>query len=377
MAKQVQGARKRADGKLEKRFTIDGKRYSVYGRSNKELAKKELELRKKIDAGSYKKNKTIILDEYFEEWKKRKSASVKTNTIRTYNNFYKTYIADTLGKCKVRELEKRQCQKWFDNLDSEFSANTKNTALRVLKAMLNDAVSDEILEKNPASSIRLCKADKVKASETIHRALTEQEQRDFMQEMKSDFFYEYTALALCTGMRTGELSALSWKDIDLKKNVIHVRHSVTFTEDGKIIIGTTKSDKSNRDIPITETIKEILDSQKKKCMLVRSSLDTDNIVDFENRVFCTCYGNIVRDGVINSAIAKTLERLENQGKHIDKICCHAFRDTFATRFIEQGGNPQTLKALLGHSSLAMTMDLYAHVMPNTKHDEMSRMKVII
>ncbi|MCI8889082.1 MAG: tyrosine-type recombinase/integrase, partial [Hungatella sp.] len=56
---------------------------------------------------------------------------------------------------------------------------------------------------------------------------------------------------------------------------------------------------------------------------------------------------------------------------------HALRDTFATRFIEQGGNPQTLKTILGHSSLAMTMDLYSHVLPNTKQQEMDNLKIVL
>ena len=55
---------------------------------------------------------------------------------------------------------------------------------------------------------------------------------------------------------------------------------------------------------------------------------------------------------------------------IDRFTCHAFRDTFATRYIEEGGSAQVLKTILGHSSLSMTMDLYSHVMPDTKQKEM-------
>lgn len=55
----------------------------------------------------------------------------------------------------------------------------------------------------------------------------------------------------------------------------------------------------------------------------------------------------------------------------------AMRDTFATRFIEQGGTAQTLKTILGHSTLAMTMDLYAHVLPNTKAEDMNRVQISV
>ncbi|MDO4439134.1 MAG: tyrosine-type recombinase/integrase [Eubacteriales bacterium] len=69
---------------------------------------------------------------------------------------------------------------------------------------------------------------------------------------------------------------------------------------------------------------------------------------------------------------RTFKRLENKNIHIDRVTPHALRDTFATRAIENGMNPQTLKKILGHSSLAMTMDLYAHVLPNTMQEEMEK-----
>ena len=72
-----------------------------------------------------------------------------------------------------------------------------------------------------------------------------------------------------------------------------------------------------------------------------------------------------------------LKRLEKAGKPIDHLSAHALRDTFATRYIESGGELQTLKTILGHSSLAMTADLYSHVLPNTKQQEMDNLKINI
>lgn len=89
------------------------------------------------------------------------------------------------------------------------------------------------------------------------------------------------------------------------------------------------------------------------------------------------YGGIVNNHAVNRAIAAVLGRLEEQGRPISHFTAHALRDTFATRYIEQGGNPQTLKAILGHSSLAMTMDLYSHVLPNTKQKEMDNLKIVL
>ena len=77
---------------------------------------------------------------------------------------------------------------------------------------------------------------------------------------------------------------------------------------------------------------------------------------------------------VSSAIDNVLKRLRQQGIEIERFTHHAFRDTFATRYIEEGGNMQTLQKILGHSSLAMTADLYAHVLPNTKQQEMQQIE---
>ena len=68
MARLPSGMRKKKNGLFEKRFTINGKRYSAYGHSVKECGDNELELREKIKAGLYRSNKNVTLDTYFDEW---------------------------------------------------------------------------------------------------------------------------------------------------------------------------------------------------------------------------------------------------------------------------------------------------------------------
>ena len=89
MARLGSGTRKRADGTLEKRFTINGKRYSVYGKTSKEITAKEQDIRKQIAAGVYTDNRNITLDGYFEEWIKGKRNVTKSNTLKTYSIYYK------------------------------------------------------------------------------------------------------------------------------------------------------------------------------------------------------------------------------------------------------------------------------------------------
>lgn len=91
--------------------------------------------------------------------------------------------------------------------------------------------------------------------------------------------------------------------------------------------------------------------------------------------FLSSRGQMISHSSANRNIRNILKELDEKRIHIDPFTSHALRDTFATRYIEQGGNPQTLKTILGHSSLSMTMDLYSHVLPNTRQEEMERIVI--
>src|SRR5574344_2174120 len=82
MARQKQyiGVRQRSDGRFEKRFTMDGKQYSVYGASAKECTEKEITKRQEIAAGTYKNNSSVTLDDFFKEWYRIKSNTLKSKT---------------------------------------------------------------------------------------------------------------------------------------------------------------------------------------------------------------------------------------------------------------------------------------------------------
>lgn len=86
-------------------------------------------------------------------------------------------------------------------------------------------------------------------------------------------------------------------------------------------------------------------------------------------VFALKDGNLVTRDRVTIEINKIVSAMKSDGLEIEHITCHCFRHTFATRCIEKGMPPQVLKTILGHSNLSMTMDLYSHVLPDTKMDE--------
>ena len=82
MARIPAGMRKKENGLFEKRFTVDGKRYSAYGHTVKECAESETSIREMIKAGQYNTNKNITLDAYFDEWEKSRQGVVKDSSIK-------------------------------------------------------------------------------------------------------------------------------------------------------------------------------------------------------------------------------------------------------------------------------------------------------
>lgn len=365
--------RKKANGLFEKRFTVDGKRYSAYGHNVKECTENETLMREEIKAGLYTSNRNITLDSYFDEWEKSRTGVIKDSSIKMNRSRYNNHIKSVLGETKLQKIEKREIVKLQQNLAQKLSASTTNSVIVLLKTVLNAAVDDEIIIKNPAASVKpLRMDDRPKASETIHRALTREEQQAFIQEAKQEWLYEFFCFSLCTGMRLNEIVALKWQDIDYINNVIHVTKTVSWKQGGGIIETSPKSETSKRDIPMNDTIKKVLQMQRKKMAMIYGEIVARKM---DSNIFIGSNGSkAVASSTVAFSINNVLKRLRQQGIEIERFTHHAFRDTFATRYIEEGGNMQTLQKILGHSSLAMTADLYAHVLPSTKQQEMKQVE---
>lgn len=373
MARIPSGMRKKENGLFEKRFTVDGKRYSAYGHNVKECTENETLMREEIKAGLYTSNRNITLDSYFDEWEKSRTGVIKDSSIKMNRSRYNNHIKSVLGETKLQKIEKREIVKLQQNLAQKLSASTTNSVIVLLKTVLNAAVDDEIIIKNPAASVKpLRMDDRPKASETIHRALTREEQQAFIQEAKQEWLYEFFCFSLCTGMRLNEIVALKWQDIDYINNVIHVTKTVSWKQGGGITETSPKSETSKRDIPMNDTIKKVLQMQRKKMAMIYGEIVARKM---DSNIFIGSNGSrAVASSTVAFSINNVLKRLRQQGIEIERFTHHAFRDTFATRYIEEGGNMQTLQKILGHSSLAMTADLYAHVLPSTKQQEMKQVE---
>lgn len=375
MARQYAGIRLRSDGRYEKRFTVNGCRYSVFGSTRKECMDNELIRRKEIEEHKYIKNRSVTMNQYFNEWIAVKEQEVKETTVRLFNAVYKNQIKPYLGTRKIKDLERRELALFQAKIIKKYSISTTKKAMNTIHQMLESAVIDEIIAVNVANSLPKIrkKATEREARETIHRALTEKEVSTFLEYAKKDWNYNAMRLLLATGIRAGECGALYWRDIDYKNNVIHIKRTITKDKENRNIIGTTtKTKKSTRDIPLNDEIKRILEEQRE----FMHSWQGANVIEMNDRVFKSENGGLVYAGTLNNSIEKILIKMKKDGIEIKHFSPHAFRSTFASLAVRKGMPLNVLKEIMGHTSYAMTADLYGHVYNEQKQEAMNLIKII-
>ena len=358
------GIRQRKNGSFEVRVSRNGKSYSVYSKTITEAKKAKAELEYRLDNGEIIENKKLTYGEWYKQWiANYKQNTVKGSTLNTYHTYYKSCIGQEFGDRKLCEIRGVDIQSFYNKLVSK---GYKDSSLKLVKAIINSsfkqAYKDEIIKRNPVETTTLPKNKE--AARKKRTALTKEQQALFMEYAKDSFLYNYFAISLRTGMRTGEMRGLKFSDIDRKNGVIHVQRTIAYLPNKGYVENTPKTKTSLRDIPLTPDLISLLEDQK--------NLWGFKIEKIDRFIFCDANGEILKNNRVQYEINRTIGLIHKAGYEFPRITSHVFRHTFATRAIESGMQPQVLKTIMGHSSLAMTMDLYSHVMEDTKAEEMQK-----
>lgn len=220
-----QGIIQKADGRYEARYTDRfGKRRSISGYDLKDVKKRYNEAIYENDK-EVNLRENVKLDEWYEKWMNvYKYDSIRNNTRRYYDQVYKKHISPYLGDFYLRDITNLKVRELIKILDKQgYQFETKNKVRILLVDMLNKAVFDEFLRKNPARGISI-KRDKEKET----RVLSLEEQIDFFDCCKGTFYDNFFNVAVLTGMRIGEIAALRMEDIDFDNKIIHVNRTLVY-----------------------------------------------------------------------------------------------------------------------------------------------------
>ena len=364
------GMRKTAKGGYESRFTVEGKRYSVYGRTVRECRDKELARRREIEDGLYKPGCDPTLNQYFKIWESARLGTVRDSTIRTNRYIYRLISEVPMesgngcfGALSPGKIEQQQLKQVQLVLSRDYSVSTVNKCMSLIRTVLEAAQEEGMIVRNPAKRLRSLRETKKPARETIHRALTREETEAFFHAAREygSWYLPLYSFLLNTGCRFGEAGALMEKDI--RDGGIRIERTLTKTLDGRLTVGRdAKTGCSVRVIPARHEALDAIREQQRQ--------NTRQFTDDGGPIF-----RAPRGGLLGArCVGKDIDAL-CRAAGIERFTAHAFRDTFATRAIESGMQPKTLQEILGHADIGVTMNLYAHVMEDTKRMQMEAVRV--
>ena len=287
-----------------------------------------------------------------------KKPVLKERTVELYIHMFNRHINPIIGRMKLTAVRPLHCQRVMDVASRRNLADVTIEKVRtVMHDMFGSAYDYDYIASNPVrKSVRIYRRNPTKERVVLNVS----EQKAFLEEAAKFREYPAFALILQTGMRIGELSALQWRDIDFKKKMIHVDRTGSY-RNGEFRVNSPKTPNSRRKIPMTRKSEELLE----RLWTQYSGFPASHHKE-EGYIFINSKGMVTRQ----CAYQKTITHIRNT-LGIPGITIHGLRHTFATRCIEAGMRPKTLQVLLGHASVAITMNLYVHVTQEQKEKEVN------
>ena len=374
------GISQRKDGKYCARYTDRfNKRQSIYGKTLKEVKNKLAKAIADDIRHTNVINEKTTLDDWYVQWMDvYKKPVIRKNTKRHYEHIYKTKISPTLGKERLTDITKLKITSMINKLNEQgYQWETLHKVKVLLSDMFDKAMEDEFVVKNPAKSVRL---PKNKPAREI-KALSKEDQETFFECASGTFYNNLFIVAVNTGLRPGELFALTEKNINFAKGELYVTNTLLYQKlDGDekktFHLEDPKTYTSRRTVPINKICMSALLSQVRIHKILYNKSPYKNNLEFPNLLFTTRHCTPLNSVLYSAAIDKIVNEINLMRDSLDKMesfSGHTFRHTFATRCFEAGIEPKTVQSYLGHASLQMTMDLYTSVFPDKKRMEIQKL----
>ena len=217
------GITQRKDGVYQGRY-VDrfGNRKTIYNSSIREL-KRDLAVLISDNINYTSIRQEITLDDWFNRWLEiYKENSIRPNTKREYVHIYNKNISPYLGNRKINSLVKSDIQKIIDiAYEANYKYERQSKIRVVLLDMLSRALEDDLISKNPVKGVKLRSEKKIEA-----KALTINEQKVFFEYCRNTFYDNLFNVAVNTGLRPGELFALTKDDINIEEGCIDVNKTL-------------------------------------------------------------------------------------------------------------------------------------------------------
>lgn len=337
-------------------YTSEGPKYRyLYGKTRQKVAEKLTKAMADRDGGITFDAGRLTVREYLDRWMKDSvRGTVRLSTVERHEINVRVHINPALGQAKLKSLTPAHVRALHrEKLDAGLSPATVRKIHSTLHKALSQAVADGLIPRNAAD----VKAPRPAPDEM--RPLSEAEARAFLESASTsgERFEALYVLAITTGLRRGELLGLRWDDANLEQGTLRVGRSLV-REGGRYTLGETKTKRGRRRVNLTPRTVNALKAHRKRQLEERVRLA--GLYEDQDLIFATSAGTPIQPENLVKRSFKPL--LKKAG--LPEIRFHDLRHTCATLLLGRGVHPKIVQELLGHATIAMTLDTYSHYLPS-------------
>lgn len=376
--------RERRPGLWEARLTLGhdgrGRRLSrsFYGRTRAEVRAKLDEAHRAHAQGLPLPAERLTVGAYLEGWLVAVRPTIRPTTYVSYAGHVRRHIAPTLGRISLARLTPQDVRRLLAaRLAAGLSARTVEYIHAVLRRALGGALRDGLVARNVAT---LVDPPRVRRHEI--RPLTPDEARHFLEAIRGDRLEALYTVALACGLRQGEALGLRWEDVDVDAGTLTVRTTLQqlprdLRPDGgrrgtRYALAEPKTARSRRTVILPGVVVAALREHRRRQRVERLVAGHRWRGEDWRLVFTTTIGTPLDSRNVTTGFQRVLAR-----EGLPRQRFHDLRHACATLLLAQGVDPRTIMETLGHSTIGMTMNVYAHVLPALQRDAADRMDALL
>lgn len=366
----------RTDGVWRGQYTsADGKRHSIYGKTQKDVAQRLRNIINTMDKGEWVSPTQMTVGDWLKLWLRDYAPlAVRPSTLATYTDTINHKLLPALGQYRIQDPRLSDRLQAFINqqVKAGYAPATVKRCVTVFQSAMKKAVQNRLCFHNPAATVV-----KPKLQQKEIEFLTLEEIARFLPCLPNNTQGRALRFILGTGLRIGELCGLRWSDIDAEG--IHVNQGAySISKDGKMttVFNAPKTASGKRLIPTNEKLRAILDQQRREQRQdrLRAGSAWEGLTAGEGKqfIFATVTGRPADRANISRCLREALKKAGLKTRGV-----HALRHTFATQWVQSGADIRTLSEILGHSTVSFTMQKYVHTDTEIKRQGMNVMASII